>query len=56
MKLATWEQRVSLYCAYLVDRGIKSMTMRSYVSAIKCILKDDHYEWDDNAIILSSLV
>ena len=51
-----WEDRVSLYCAYLVSRGIQSSTLRSYVSAIKHILKTDGYPWRDERILLSSIV
>ena len=50
-----WENRVSLFCAFLIDNGTKSTTIRSYVSAIKHILKMDGYDWDDSLILLSSL-
>ena len=52
----SWEQRTALFCAYLVDRGLKSTTLRSYVSAIKCILKDDKYKWVDGEVVLDSLI
>ena len=48
-----WEDRTSLYCAYLVERGVKSTTIRSYISAIKHILITDKYEWDDNRIMVN---
>ena len=51
----TWEEKTSLYCAYLVNKGIKSSTMRSYVSAIKHFLITDEYPWDDNKILLSAI-
>ena len=50
-----WEQRTALFCAYLIDKGNKSTTLKSYVSAIKMILREDGYQWEDNKILLSSL-
>ena len=52
----TWEQRTSLYCAYLVNKGVKSSTLRSYVSAIKGVLKLMRYQWNDSEVILNALV
>ena len=46
---------MSLYCAYLYDRGIKSSTIKSYISAIKSYLIADNYQWDDNKVILAAL-
>ena len=51
-----WEDRTALFGAYLVDKGVQSSTLRSYFSAIKHILKQDGYPWDDNKALLSSLV
>ena len=39
-----------------MDGGIQSSTLKSYFSAIKYILKQDGYPWNDNKAILSSLV
>ena len=50
-----WEDRVGLFAAYLVDRGRKSSTIKSYISAIKFILKRDNYEWDDSKAQLNAL-
>ena len=52
---ATWEERVVLYCVYLIDRGIKSSTIKSYISGIKCILRCDDYEWNDDTALLTTL-
>ena len=51
----TWEDRVALYCAYLTDEGAQSQTIKSYISAIKSVLRDDNYEWNENQVALSSL-
>ena len=54
-KPSLWEDRVSLFGAYLVDKGIQSSTIRCYVSAIKSILVDDGYQWNDQKVLLSTL-
>ena len=51
-----WEDRTVLFGAYLVHKGFQSSTLKSYFSAIKHILKQDGYPWDDNKALLSSLV
>ena len=45
-----------MYCGYLVDKGNKSSTLKSYLSAIKLLLKIDGYEWNDNRVALGSLI
>ena len=52
---AKWEETTSLYCSYLVSKGCKSATLRSYVSAIKSKLVIDGYRWDDKAIWFNAL-
>ena len=53
---STWEGCVSLYGAFLVDQGIQSSTLQSYVSAIKSILVIDGYDWQDKKVLLNILV
>ena len=50
-----WEDRVSLFAAFLIHNGIQSSTLKSYISAIKGILKDDGYCWNENRILLNTL-
>ena len=38
-----WEQKTALFGAYLVENGVQSSTLKSYLSAIKYILKLDGY-------------
>ena len=52
----TWENCASLYGAYLVDQGVKSSTLQSYISAIKNILTIDGYDWQDKEVLLNILV
>ena len=51
----SWEERTSLFVAYVVENGLQSTSVRSYVSAIKKTLVDDDYHWDDSKILLTSL-
>ena len=51
----TWEERICLFAAYLVDGGIQSSTLKSYYSAIKAVLRNDGYYVDDNKVLLTSL-
>ena len=51
----SWEDRTSLFIAYLVEGGTQSGTVKSYVSTIKTTLQDDKYEWQDNLILLNAL-
>ena len=54
-KLLSWEERTALFGAYLVHKGCQSSTLKSYFSAIKHVLRQDGYPWDDNKALLSSL-
>ena len=54
-KPENWEDRICLYGAYLVDKGIQSATLKSYYSAIKAVLRADGYLVDDNRVLLVSL-
>ena len=49
------EQRVALYCAYLVENGGKSATLKSYISVIKFMLRLGGYDWNEKLILLDSL-
>ena len=49
-------QNYYVLCAYLIDKGSKSATVKSYVSAIKKVLLQDKYEWQDSILVITSLV
>ena len=51
----SWEERLTLFCAYMVSKGNKSATIKSYISAIKSVLKTDDYIMNENKLILGSL-
>ena len=52
----SWKDKTALFGTYLVDKGVQSSTLKSYFSAIKHVLRLDGYKWDDDKMILSSLV
>ena len=54
-KPETWEERTALFLAHLIDNGVKSATVKSYLSAIKSVLKDDKYDWDESRVLFSSI-
>ena len=51
----TWRERLVLFVAYLVEEGKQSSTVKSYISAIKYILRIDHVELNDKIYKLSAL-
>ena len=51
----SWEVKVYLFVTHLVNSGRKSSTVKSYVSAIKLVLKDDGYYLSEDRILLNSL-
>ena len=55
IKPRLWEDRVTLFVARKIEQGMKSTTVKSYVSAIKKLLIDDGYNWDDQKVLLGSL-
>ena len=52
-----WEDRVVLFCTHLVEQGRQSSMIKSYISAIKNVLRndDDDYEWNDNILLLNTI-
>ena len=55
MKPRLWEDHTMLFAASLIENGIQSSTLKSYISAIKCMLIDDDYNWDNRKILLRTL-
>ena len=55
-KPKTWEERLVLYVGFLVENNKKSATVRSYVSAIKSVLKQDNVELNENAYLIAALM
>ena len=40
---------------YLIDKGMQSATVKSYISAIKKTLIMDKYKWDDKLVLVRAL-
>ena len=52
----SWEFRTYLFCAYLIwEEELKSSTVKSYISAIKDVLKKDGYPWNDRTFVLNAI-
>ena len=51
----SWEEKVALYCGHLVEKGIQSSTLKSYITAIKKTLELIDYAWDENKIKFTTL-
>ena len=56
VKPSTWEERLILLVAFLVQKGSKAATTNSYISAIKAILKQDDVMISEDNYILNSMV
>ena len=51
----SWEDRLTLFGAYLVNKGLQSSTLKSYFSAIKCVLREDGYIVNNEKLLLGTL-
>ena len=54
-KPQTWEERLVLFVGFLIDQNKKSNTIKSYISAIKSVLKDDGEDLNEDVYLLKSL-
>ena len=50
-----WEDKVNLFIGYKIEQGMKSTSVKSYVSDIKRTLIDDGYPWADQKLLAKSL-
>ena len=55
LKPNTWEERIVLFVGHLIDTDHQSSMIRSYISAIKNVLRDDGEILDENMYLLKSL-
>ena len=55
-KKVSWEDKMALFGAYLIDLGHQSSTVASHFSAIKGVLKADGYKWNDQEVFLGTLI
>ena len=54
-KPVEWEDKITLFVAYLINDNKKSVTVCSYVSALCAVLKVDGIVLSPNSILLSAL-
>ena len=52
----TWEEKLTLFVAYLVDSNKKASTIKSYISAIKAVLAEDNITLSEDKYLLNSLI
>ena len=50
-----WEDRIVLYVGYLISKGKQSSTIKSYLSAIRAVLKQDKVKLNEDEYLLTSL-
>ena len=50
-----WSDRLSLFVTYLVDQKYRSQTVKSYISAIKGVLREDGVQIHADQFLLSAL-
>ena len=55
VKPNNWEDRITLFVTYLIDKNWKSTMICSYISAIKAVLKDNLIHVDEDRYLLGSL-
>ena len=54
-KPTEWEERITLYAAYLIDTNKQYSTVNSYISAIKAVLQEEGIELKQNQFLLTAL-
>ena len=54
-KPANWEDRLTLFVGFLIENKRQSSTVKSYISAIKSVLREDNIKLDEDTYLLSSL-
>ena len=55
VKPSVWEDRLTLFVGYLIDQKKQSSTVKSYISAIKAVLKMNGVRVSEDMYLLSSL-
>ena len=57
IKPESWSDRLTLFIGYLIDqKKVQPQTVRSYISAIKTVLRDNGIKISEDTYLLSSLV
>ena len=56
VKPNTWEDRIVLFIAHLIESDYKSQTVSSYLSAIQGVLAEEGVQLNEDKFLLSSLI
>ena len=54
-KPTNWEDRIVLYIGYLIQENKQSQTIKSYISALKRVLREDGISLNEDRFLLSAL-
>ena len=55
VKPETWEERITLFIAQLINENKQSSTIKSYISGLRAVLKQDKIELSENQFLITSL-
>ena len=55
IKPQEWEDKILLFIAFLIDNGFQSSTVKTYLSALRCVLAESGIKLNDDTFLLSSL-
>ena len=55
IKPLSWEERLVLFTGYLIEEGKKSTTIRSYLSAVRSVLKTQGFQLNEDTYLISAL-
>ena len=56
VKPEEWESRLTLFVAYLIDQEKCSKTIKSYISAIKAVLREVNVRINEDRVLLNALI
>ena len=52
----SWQERVTLFIGHLIENKLKLASIRSYLSAIRTVLAEDGFEFQQDSFVLTSLI
>ena len=55
VKPSSWEDRLVLFVGYLINQNKRSQTVKSYISAIKSVLREDGVELNEDKFLLNAI-
>ena len=55
-KPKTWEEKFMLFAADLVNKGVQSSTLKSYIAALRTSLRTNGYKWTDDNFELQAII